>query len=90
MLIKKKIGGTFNIGSNERYTNIQIVKKICKLMGKNFNKNVSFVTDRPFNDKRYAICDKKIKIIKWQKKKKLNLELKGIINWYILNYKIFK
>ena len=90
LLIKKNIGGTFNIGSDERYTNIQIVKKICKLMGKNFNKNISFVTDRPFNDKRYAICDKKIKRIKWRKKKKLNLELKEIINWYILNYKIFK
>jgi UDP-glucose 4,6-dehydratase len=90
LLIKKNIGGTFNIGSNERYTNIQIVKKICKFMGKNFNKNISFVTDRPFNDKRYAICDKKIKRIKWRTKKKLNLELKEIINWYILNYKIFK
>lgn len=49
----------FNIGSRERYQNIQIIKMIGKYLGK--IPNYEFVTDRLGHDKRYALNSTKIR-----------------------------
>ena len=88
MIIKKTKKGTFNIGSNEKFSNIQIAKKIQKIIGnKNFIKHVK---DRPFNDTRYSISSNKIKKLGWKTKDNLFKQLPEIILWYKKNQKVFK
>ena len=90
LIMKQKILGTVNLGSNERYQNKEVAKKICKLMGKDPDKSIIYTQNRPFNDQRYAVSTKKIKKYGWRPKKKLLDELPSIINWYTNNYKFFK
>ncbi len=88
MIIKKTKKGTFNIGSNEKFSNIQIAKKIQKIIGnKNFIKHVK---DRPFNDTRYSISSNKIKKLGWKTKDNLFKQLPEMILWYKKNQKVFK
>ena len=61
LLLKKNLNGIFNIGNNKYFRNIDIAKKICKLMKKNPKKNILFTEDRPFNDFKYSINSNKIK-----------------------------
>ena len=63
---KGKSGDTYNIGSNNELSNINLVNTICKIfLDKGLHKNpkslISFVSDRPGHDKRYAIDFKKLK-----------------------------
>lgn len=61
-----KIGETYNIGGNNEWKNIDLVKCICQLMDEikpahqPHEKLIQYVTDRPGHDWRYAIDSKKI------------------------------
>ena len=88
IIIGKVNNGIYNIGSNECFENIEIAKKICSLMNKS-NKNILYIKDRPFNDRRYAVSSKKIRDLGWKPKAKIFKELKQIIDWYKKNNKIF-
>ena len=49
----------YNIGSGVELTNIELVDKICTIMGKDLDKNAIFVEDRLGHDYRYSIdCTK--------------------------------
>jgi|TARA_R100000455_G_C6258780_1_gene114350 dTDP-glucose 4,6-dehydratase len=51
--------GVYNIGSGLELSNIELVDKICKIMGKDLDKSVRFVKDRLGHDFRYSIdCEK--------------------------------
>ena len=51
--------GVYNIGSGYELTNIELVDKICTVMGKDLDKSVRFVEDRLGHDFRYSIdCEK--------------------------------
>ena len=69
ILEKGQIGEIYNIGSDDHneYTVIEIanilIKKIIKT--KDYDKWISYVEDRPFNDKRYYISNKKVKKLGW-------------------------
>ena len=89
LLIKKKDRGIYNIGSEDTYSNVNLASKICKLLGKDPKKNIKFIDDRPYNDKRYSISTKKISNLGWKPKDNLIDDLPEIINWYKKNYKIF-
>ena len=60
-----KSGESYNIGSEIEYTNIDLVKKICKIYKSlkknsfNYNNLISFVKDRPGHDLRYSLDIKK-------------------------------
>ena len=88
IIIRKVNDGIYNIGSNESYQNIQIAKKICDLMNKS-KRNIKYIKDRPFNDRRYSISSKKIKKLGWKTQSNLFVELGQMINWYKKNHKIF-
>ena len=90
LLLKKNLNGIFNIGNNKYFRNIDIAKKICKLMNKNPKKNISFTEDRLFNDFKYSINSDKIKKYGWKVKRKLENDLPDIIDWYKKNISIFK
>ena len=89
-----KIGTRYNIGVNNEISNIDLVKKICKLLDnyfqlKNYHfKLINFVEDRKGHDFRYSINSYKIKKeLKFKKKILFETGLKKTINWYIENSK---
>ena len=90
---KGRIGESYNIGSGNNLSNLNLIKIIIKLMKKKYKKNPKFifVKDRPGHDLRYALNSKKIRT-KFNWKPKINL-IKGLsetIDWYMQNQKYFK
>ena len=90
LVIKKKILGAVNLGSTERYKNIDVANNICKLMKVNPNETIVYSKDRPFNDQRYAVSTKRINYYGWKPIDSLEVELPKIIKWYRNNYNYFK
>ena len=89
-------GLTYCIGSKYESKNIDLVKKIIKILHYKFSDNrnfefsdyMKFVNDRPGHDQRYFLDYKKIsKEFKWKQKIDLNFGLHHTINWYIKNTK---
>jgi len=92
ILRKGKVGSTYNIGANNEISNINIVKKICKILDKKLDKEdshlklINFVNDRPGHDFKYAINFSKIKKeIGWKPKISFNSGLEKTVDWYIKN-----
>ncbi|HEX8923814.1 MAG TPA: dTDP-glucose 4,6-dehydratase [Patescibacteria group bacterium] len=82
VITKGKIGETYCIGGlKESSTNIDIVKKILKLMGKTEDQ-IEFVADRPAHD-NYAVSWEKIhRDLGWEPKETLDSGLQKTISWY--------
>ena len=86
---KGKVGESYNVGTNQNITNIEIAKKLLQ-MYKNKSK-IKYVKDRPGHDFRYALDSKKIrKKLKWKPKVSLNVGLKNTFIWYLNNIAFFK
>jgi dTDP-glucose 4,6-dehydratase len=70
ILIKGKIGEIYNIGCDEgmEYTVMEVAKKIIKLVKntEDYNQWIEYIEDRPFNDQRYYISNKKVKDLGWE------------------------
>lgn len=90
-IIKKgKIGEKYNIGSNQRISNIKILRTIVNIIPKYFNTNykavIKKVVDRPGHDFIYQINSDKIrKKFYWKNKYNLKEGLKKTIIWYLQN-----
>lgn len=86
ILHKGKIGETYFIGGlTDDISNLDVIKKIIKLMGKD-ESMIEFVKDRPGHDRRYAIDWSKIKNeLGWQPQYDFDTALKMTIDWYIKN-----
>ncbi len=92
------IGETYNIGGDDVIKNIDLIKKILKLVKNNFSHlvngipNIVFVNDRPGHDFRYALNSNKLKKqTNWMPKIDLDVGLNKTINYYLnveLNNKI--
>lgn len=89
-----KIGEKYNIGSNNRISNINLTVKICNhldnlIENKQSHKNlIKFVDDRPGHDWRYALNTKKINSSTgWYPKVEFSKGLFNTIKWYISYYK---
>ena len=69
ILEKGKIGEIYNIGSDDHheYTVTQIAHMLIKKITKttDYEKWISHIEDRPFNDKRYYISNQKVKDLGW-------------------------
>jgi dTDP-glucose 4,6-dehydratase len=86
------IGESYNIGSNNEVTNIDLVRMICinldkKLKNtKTFTNLIKFVKDRPGHDKRYAIDSTKIRSqLNWTPEHNIESGLNKTIDWYLSN-----
>jgi UDP-glucose 4,6-dehydratase len=90
LLSKKKKNGIYNIGSKNEYKNLEIAKLLCDHFNKSYKKFINFVTDRPYNDKRYSVSFNKIQKLGWSAQHKLIDDIPYIIDWYKKNYRIFK
>ena len=89
---KGRSGETYNIGGRNEKVNIDIVKHICKILDekkpredkKLYAEQISFVTDRPGHDRRYAIDASKIEIeLSWKAKEDFNSGIIKTIEWYL-------
>ena len=97
ILLKGKIGKTYNIGSENEISNIDLAKKICTLLDEikpkknSYKKQLAFVKDRLGHDYRYAINSNLIKKeLAWKPKIKFNDGLKKTIKWYLKNHSYLK
>jgi len=87
ILHKGSIGQIYNIGSNIEKSNLEIGHKLLDLFGYGDKKNdhITFVEDRVFNDKRYAINSAKLKALGWETQMPFDEGLKRTIDWYKTN-----
>ena len=94
ILTNGTIGESYNIGGNNEITNIDIVKTICTILdeirprdnSRSYKELISFVTDRPGHDFRYAIDSSKIKKeLQWSPNVTFNIGIKKTIEWYLNN-----
>jgi len=84
-LFEGKTGAVYNFGGGTEMTNLDLVKMILKQLGKPTGL-ISFVTDRPGHDRRYAIDSSFAqKQLKWKPRKDFKKGLESTIQWYIDN-----
>lgn len=86
VLQKGKTGETYCVGGlTDEINNLEIAKKICKILGKS-DDMLEFVKDRPGHDRRYAIDWSKIKQeLGWEPAHSFDEWLKYTIEWYQKN-----
>jgi len=85
VLHKGKIGDVYNIGGNNEWYNIDIVKIILKLLGKTEDQ-ITYVKDRPGHDRRYAIDSTKIQTeLGWKPAYQFEGGIEATIKWYVEN-----
>ncbi len=83
---KGKIGETYLIGGlTEGISNLEVIKKILELMGKD-QEMIEFVKDRPGHDRRYDVDWSKIKTeLGWEPRHNFDQALEETIAWYTEN-----
>lgn len=91
ILQKGEIGETYFIGGlAEDISNLEVIKKIIKIMGKD-ESVIEFVKDRPGHDRRYAIDWSKInKELGWKPRHNFEEALKLTVEWYRKNQEWWK
>lgn len=82
---KGRVGEIYNVGGHNEMRNIDIVKLICKELGKP-ESLITYVSDRKGHDMRYAIDPTKIhNELGWLPETKFKDGIKKTINWYLEN-----
>ena len=80
-------GEVYNIGGNQEYSNLTIVKFILDELRKPYEL-IEFVMDRPGHDLRYAIDSSKIQEeLGWAPSYSFEIGLKSTIEWYVNKFK---
>ena len=89
---KGELGRSYNIGGENEAKNIDIVKTICAILDEKRPKNaayadqITFVTDRPGHDLRYAIDPQRIRTeLGWRPSVTLEQGLEKTVDWYLAN-----
>jgi dTDP-glucose 4,6-dehydratase len=82
---KGKPGETYNVGSGNEKTNLDIIHKLLELLNKPASL-VQFVSDRPAHDRRYALdCAKISKELDWKPDYSFEKSLGATVDWYLKN-----
>lgn len=85
VLVSGTPGEVYNIGGEAETTNITIVRELLRLLGKP-ESLITYVTDRPGHDRRYAMDITKIgKTLGWRPRYNLQTGLAETVNWYLAN-----
>ena len=87
-----EIGRSYNIGGKNEATNLELVQKICVLLDDlqpqktPYADQITFVTDRPGHDQRYAIDPSRIiNELNWKPSVTLDEGLRKTVLWYLEN-----
>src|SRR5574344_370215 len=80
-----KVGEVYNLGGHSERTNLEVVKTILKQLDKP-ESLITYVTDRPGHDLRYAIDSSKVEQeLGWNRTYNFEDGIKETINWYVNN-----
>jgi dTDP-glucose 4,6-dehydratase len=95
VLTQGRLGETYNIGGHNEQRNIDVVRQICRTLDSaapsqkppdGFESLITFVTDRPGHDRRYAIDAGKIeKELGWRPAETFATGLEKTVRWYLEN-----
>lgn len=85
ILRRGKVGEVYNIGGHNEKTNLEVVKTVLAELGKGEDM-ITYVTDRPGHDRRYAIDPTKMKTeLGWFPATKFDDGIKKTVKWYLEN-----
>ncbi len=87
------VGETYNIGGNNEWQNIELIRTLCKIMDKKLGREkgeseklITFVKDRAGHDLRYAIDSSKIQNeLGWSPSLQFEKGLEKTVDWYLEN-----
>jgi len=87
-------GETYNIGGNNEWKNIDLIRLLCSIMDRKLNrphgeseKLITYVKDRPGHDLRYAIDSTKLqKELGWSPIPSFETGLEKTVDWYLSNH----
>jgi len=86
------VGETYNIGGHNEKQNIEVVQTICSILDTlvpkttKYAEQITFVTDRPGHDKRYAIDSSKMSAkLNWTPVETFETGLRKTVQWYLDN-----
>ncbi|WP_144984557.1 dTDP-glucose 4,6-dehydratase [Halomonas sp. C22] len=87
-----QVGETYNIGGHNEKANLTVVETLCDLLQelvpseKSYRDLITFVTDRPGHDVRYAIDASKIeRELGWKPQETFETGLRKTVEWYLAN-----
>jgi dTDP-glucose 4,6-dehydratase len=89
-----QLGETYNVGGWNEKPNIEIVNTVCALLdelrpradGKRYAEQITYVTDRPGHDRRYAIDASKIhRELGWKPAETFETGIRKTVQWYLDN-----
>jgi dTDP-glucose 4,6-dehydratase len=89
-----RLGETYNVGGWNEKPNIEIVKTVCALLdelrpradGQPYAQQISYVTDRPGHDRRYAIDAHKLEAeLGWKPAETFETGIRKTVQWYLAN-----
>jgi len=92
---KGQTGATYNIGGNNEWKNIDLIKLLCRIMDRKLGRSegaseklITYVKDRPGHDLRYAIDSSKLqKELGWAPIPEFAGGLEKTVDWYLTNGK---
>jgi dTDP-glucose 4,6-dehydratase len=94
VLTQGQLGETYNIGGHNEKTNLDVVQTLCHILDemlpdsphKPHHQLITFVTDRPGHDLRYAIDANKIQnTLNWKPQETFETGLRKTVQWYLEN-----
>lgn len=88
-----KNGETYNIGGHNEWTNIDLIRLLCRIMDRKLNRSegsseqlITYVKDRAGHDLRYAIDSSKIQAeLGWRPSLQFEEGLERTVDWYLAN-----
>ncbi len=89
-----RVGETYNVGGWNEKPNLEIVHTVCALLdelrprgdGKPYKEQITYVTDRPGHDRRYAIDAKKLEQeLGWKPAETFETGIRKTVQWYLDN-----
>jgi dTDP-glucose 4,6-dehydratase len=81
LLQRGQPGEVYNIGGSPAATNIDVARMVLRKLSKP-ESLITFVTDRPGHDRRYAVDSSKLRVLGWKPKYDLASALDATIEWY--------
>jgi dTDP-glucose 4,6-dehydratase len=93
VLVRGRLGETYNIGGWNEKANLDIVHAICRLLDDlrpdpkgSYSRLITHVTDRPGHDRRYAIDARKIeRELGWRPAETFESGIRKTVEWYLAN-----
>jgi dTDP-glucose 4,6-dehydratase len=93
VLASGRPGQVYNIGGKNEMTNLDVVETICSLLdelrpepGRSYRDQITFVSDRPGHDRRYAVDASKIeRELGWTPEESFQSGIRKTVEWYLEN-----